>query len=79
MFTPNEQAKQYVDQSLYEDDHCCYGVIKEAIELPDGDILIGFVDPYTEEDSIAYGYIDYHKLSEIALVYCPYDAEEEDG
>lgn len=79
MFTPQEQAEKWSDQCIFEDEHCNYGIIKEAIELPDGDILLGFINPDTEEDSVAYGYIDYHKLSEIALAYYPLDMEEAYG
>ena len=78
MFTPLEQDMKYIDQSCYEIDTCSYGIIKEAVELPDGDILLGFIDPYTEADSIAYGDIDYHKLSEILLNHCPSDMEDND-
>lgn len=77
MFTPEEQATKWEDQSIYEQDECEYGRIVEAVELPDGDILLGFIDPYESESSTAYGYINYHKLSEIALAYSPRDAEED--
>ena len=78
MFTPLEQEQKYVDQCCYEYETCSYGVVKEAIELPDGDILLGFIDP-NDEGTCVEGYINYHKLSEIHLVFCPLDMGEDDA
>ena len=78
MFTPLEQDEKCSDQSYYEDDECYFGVIKEAIELPDGDILLGFVSPECEGTS-SEGYTHYHKLSEITLDFCPGDMEYYDN
>lgn len=75
MFTPEEMDKKYIDQSCYECTECSYGIIKEAIELPDGDILLGFIDP-ADEDTKIEGYINYYKLSQIDLVFDPTDAKE---
>ena len=72
MFTPEEVEKKYIDQSCYECAECSYGIIKEAIELPDGDILLGFIDPATKGTRVE-GYINYFKLSEINLVFDPND------
>lgn len=74
MFTPAEQAAKWSDQSCFEDNACSYGRIEEAVELPDGDVLIGFRDP-RDAGTVADGYITYYKLSEIHLVYCPGDQE----
>jgi len=79
MFTPYEQDQKFIDESCFVDNKCEYGIIREAIELPDGDILIGFIDPHTREDSHAYGYINYYKLSEITLAHSPRDMEDEDA
>lgn len=80
MFTPHEQDAKYIDQSCYEDETCEYGIIKEAVELPDGDILLGFIDP-NDAGTRVEGYITYYKLSEIALVWSPTDTcwEDDDG
>lgn len=43
-WTPRELESKYIDQSQYVDDRYTYIKIKEAIELPDGDILIGYID-----------------------------------
>ena len=68
VFTPLEQEKKYVDQSEYEDSYCKKGIIRECVQLPDGDLLIGFQN-----------YIEYYKLSEIRLAYNPEDmARDED-
>ena len=45
-------------------------MIKELIELADGDYLIGFQD--VDRDDL---YIEYYKLSEIRLDYCQSDKE----
>lgn len=79
MFTPEEQDAKWSDQSVFEDEECNYGIIEEAVELPDGDILLGFRYPTESEDSYSAGYIDYYKLSEIALAYSPRDAEDLDA
>ena len=70
MFTPYEQDEKFSDESVYEDDVCKYVMIKELIELPDGDLLIGFQD--ADRDNL---YLEYYKLSEIRLDYCQSDKE----
>ena len=70
MFTPYEQDEKFSDESVYVDDVCKYVMIKELIELPDGDLLIGFQD--TDDDNL---YLEYYKLSEIRLDYCQSDKE----
>lgn len=78
MFTPAEQDAKYSDQSCFEYDAGSYGRIEEAVELPDGDILIGFRDP-EDVGTTFEGFLNYYKLSEITLAYCPQDAEDLDG
>lgn len=75
-YTHYEMDKKFVDQSLYVDYHFRHIQIKEAIELPDKDILIGFREIYDSEsfekdwsESVIY----YKKLSEIELSYFPCD------
>ena len=70
MFTPYEQDENVLDDSVYVDDTCKYVMIKELIELPDGDLLIGFQD--IDNDNL---YLEYYKLSEIRLDYCQSDKE----
>ena len=70
MFTPYEQEEKFSDESVYEDDTCKFVMIKEMIELPDGDLLIGFQD--ADSDNL---YLEYYKLSEIRLDYCQSDKE----
>lgn len=78
IFTPLEMEKKYFDQSEYEDTHCQTGIIREAIVLPDNDILLGFyimcADTVDEEDP--YRHLSYYKLSEIRMEYRPVDMEE---
>ena len=70
MFTPYEQDEKFLDESVYVDDTCKFVMIKELIELPDGDLLIGFQD--SDSDNL---YLEYYKLSEIRLDYCQSDKE----
>ena len=60
MFTPYEQDEKFSDESVYVDDICKYVMIKELIELPDGDLLIGFQD--TDSDNL---YLEYYKPTAI--------------
>ena len=68
-FTPYEQEHKFADEDIYED----YGDYKiiESIELPDKDILIGFLPISGDYDNHTYSYptsdIEYYKLSEIRL------------
>ena len=75
IFTPYEQEQKFTDESCFVCNECSFGCIKEAVELPDGDILLGFIDPADYGTSID-GYIDFYKLSEIHLEYSPLDKEE---
>ena len=76
MFTPYEQDEKFSDESVYVDDICKYVMIKELIELPDGDLLIGFQDADdADSDNL---YLEYYKLSEIRLDYCQSDNERLD-
>ena len=73
MFTPYEQDEKFLDESVYVDDTCKFVMIKELIELPDGDLLIGFQEADdTDSDNL---YLEYYKLSEIRLDYCQNDKE----
>lgn len=74
MFTPAEVEAKYTDQSCYECEYCLFGLIEEAIELPDGDVLLGFVDP-NNFGSSAEGCITYHKLSQVDLMFYPDDTK----
>ena len=72
MFTPYEQQAAFVDESVYEDTHCSFGVIDEAVDL-DGDWLLGLriVDEETvgEDELSFWPGVNYYRLSEIRLSY----------
>lgn len=62
----------------YWEEECDYVFIKEAIELPDGDILLGFhfildADDLDDENP----HIEYWKLSQLQLAYYPDDIKRE--
>lgn len=74
VWTPFELDKKYSDESIYENGgyaNFCY--IRQAIELPDGDVLLKLEDTYNPEDEVMYedGEYDrkfiYEKLSNIVL------------
>lgn len=63
IYTPYEQEQKFSDESTEELELQNVHMIK-AIELPDGDVLLGF--QWFSEDENSYIY--YYKLSEIRLV-----------
>lgn len=81
-WTPRELENKYVDQSQYVDDRYTYIKIKEAIKLPDGDVLIGYIDITDsewdgdfDEDKAA---INYRKLSQLEICWIPENDENID-
>lgn len=66
LFTPYEQERKFEDESQFEDIHYRFGLIKEAVELGNGEWLIGFREIIDYE---VCGYISYFKLSDIQLSY----------
>ena len=67
MFTPYEQKQAFSDESIYEDDHYQLCKIEEAIDLGNGEWLLGLRD--IEYDGRVYDIVRYYKLSEIQLTY----------
>jgi len=70
IFTPLEQEKKYIDQGEYVNTECYYAYITDAIELPDGDILLELQDSECEKSH------SYYKLSEIHMNRWEYDSDE---
>lgn len=70
IFTPYEQDKKFSDESV-EDLELERVYLKEAIELPNGDVLMGFYWIGDEDGEKSYVY--YYKLSEIRLVDVSYE------
>lgn len=78
MFTPYEQDKKYMDETCFENE-TINAFIEEVITLPDNDILLGVrqvFDKNSIEHPEEYPNLDYYKLSEIRLAFCPYDYDE---
>lgn len=67
MFTPYEQQQAFEDESVYEDYHYELCQIAEAIDLGNGDWMLGLRT--VDDDGKIYGMIHYYKLSEIRLAY----------
>lgn len=79
LFTPYEQDKKFMDESQFEDTHFRFAFIEEAVELGNGEWLLGFREII---DGEICNNIDYYKLSDIQLSYFEIDQnmlkEEED-
>lgn len=79
MFTPYEEEKKYMDESVYEDSYHT-GCIREIIILPDNDVMLGIqpVYDFADKDSNDEGSsIEYYKLSELRIVKFASDQVEE--
>lgn len=76
-WTPYEIEEKWSDQSQYVSNECMHVTIKEAIELPDGDILLGLQYISEFDDITKDKYIEYKKLSQIELAFNPEDMKEE--
>ena len=44
MFTPYEQKQAYMDESFFEQSQALFGVVREVVPLPNGDLLLGIAD-----------------------------------
>lgn len=62
MFTPYEQEIKSEYQSIFTDEICKKVYVKDAIDLPDGDVLLAVQDCEIDEE-----YIEYFKLSNVSL------------
>ena len=79
-YTPYEVEHKYMEQSLYKNTYYSHIETKEAIELPDKDVLIGYreiCDWEDREKPMEESVIQYRKLSEIELSYFPQDQDPE--
>lgn len=73
-WTPREIERKWSDQSQYVNNDSHFVKIKEAIELPNGDILLGLQYLYEWNDIGKEDCeINYKKLSQIELTYFPED------
>lgn len=82
MFTPYEQQQAFMDEDVYEDTHYELCQIAEAIDLGNGEWMLGLRT--VADDGKVYGMIHYYKLSEIRLALFENDQhielyEEEEG
>jgi hypothetical protein len=76
MFTPYEQAQQFSDETPFEDTTGTSAFLESAIDLGNGDWLLGFREIFDDEVSNC---ISYHRLSDISLTMVEdYFTQEED-
>lgn len=76
-YTPYEQENKFGDTDQYYDNTYKMVKIREAIKLPDNDILLGLEDAdETDLDENSPKVMDYLKLSQIELSYFEYDQED---
>ena len=85
VWTPFELDKKYSDESIFENDgYAEFAYIRQAIELPDGDILLKLEITHSPEDDMLYQDEDndriykYEKLSDIVLEEYSSDNEKEE-
>ena len=71
VYTPYEQEKKYIDESMYENDSYEYAFIEDIIELKD-DFLIGFRSTLPDFQWKKYDKI-YCRLSEVRISYDEHD------
>lgn len=77
MFTPYELDAKFVDETEYEDISYDFGRIEEAIDLGNGDWLLGIRNVYPDEDLTESDTVSYYRLSEIRLAFR--EKDETDG
>lgn len=66
MFTPYENEKKFMDESIYEESF--NAKLVESVSLGNGDYLLGFRRIFDFDcDAEVADFIDYYKLSEIRL------------
>lgn len=70
-WTPREMKEKYIDQDHYVSNISTLIRIVEVIELPDKDVLLGYIDVENVDDDNSP--IEYRKLSQIQLSYFPSD------
>lgn len=70
LFTPYEQEHKFMDESQFEDISYRFAFIEEAVELGNGEWLLGFREVIEDE---VCNYISYFKLSDIQLSYFEQD------
>lgn len=69
-FTPYETQNAFMDDNMYEAHGPAFGIIRQCVDLWNGDFLIGFQEiEDTDNFDLAslYNWITYYKLSEIRL------------
>ena len=74
MFTPYERKECFEDESIYDNDECTFAYIREAIDLGNGNWMLGLQPLYDGDDSLVM--LEYRPLSEIAIEYFPSDTKK---
>lgn len=58
VFTPYEQDKKFIDESVYEDEECMYAWLDEVVEFGNGRVMFGFRDAVScamrENDDLSF-------------------------
>lgn len=67
MFTPYEEREAFSDESVYESNHYQLCQIEEAIDIGNGDWLLGLRN--IDDDGQVFGQMVYLRLSEIRLEF----------
>ena len=80
MFTPYEQKQAYMDESFFEQSRALFGVVREVVPLPNGDLLLGIADIAEDASELSADnrQMTDQRLSDLQLMYMPLDAQELD-
>lgn len=62
VFTPHEQAKQYIDERIMDEigDY----MLNSSIELPNGDLIVGMKRVYVNEEIIDHQFVETLEISD---------------
>lgn len=72
VFTPYEQKMAYMDESEFTSTHYKFAKIHDAVDLGNGNWLIGFWTNFDDEEN-PDKIIEYHRLEDIKISYFEYD------
>ena len=69
-----------MDESFFEQSQALFGVVREVVPLPNGDLLLGIADIAEDASELSADnrQMTYHRLSDLQHMYMPLDAQELD-
>lgn len=79
MFTPYEQKQAYMDESFFEQSQALFGVVREVVPLPNGDLFLGIaaIAEDASELSADNRQMTYHHFSRMYVTEKWFESENE--